>query len=373
MALRPFLLFVPLSAALLHCSSTSFKSADKDPDASGVADDGSGGAGSDGGGGPGSGGSDTGGSNAGGSDRGGTGGDATGGSVGSGGTSDEDTTAPTIISITPSDGDVGVGADAPFVVEFSEPMHKANTQASYQSSDIPTGQVTFEWNQDATRLTIQPVEPLEYAHGKNAKTATAIEYSFDLSDAATDLAGNPLESGESVSFTTLRRVSRELLAIAKLTGHYGPLASSGNELEVGDNWQNYVVRGLITIDIASIDDDVHAFESAILLAEQHSTVAATYTSLGGQIDAYHVLFDSVSLTAATSEPLSSVGIFSTNSASAVKQINVLPQLSDDYDNRGERGDRSQYRLEFEDLTDHNDDKDQAEFHAPSISVTYLID
>lgn len=57
---------------------------------------------------------------------------------------EDDTTAPTIASISPDRMDEGVYEDEAIVIQFSEAMDKAQTQAAFQSADIPG--VTFSWN-----------------------------------------------------------------------------------------------------------------------------------------------------------------------------------------------------------------------------------
>lgn len=120
-----------------------------------------------------------------------------------------DTTAPEIVSVTPADGANGVTRSAKIKIQFSEPMDIVSTQAAYASDSdgIKPAQVTFTWEDQGKRLVITPNAPLAYSPDENYKT-----YTFTLSTAATDKAGNPLVEAKTVSFNTLRTLTGQLQA-----------------------------------------------------------------------------------------------------------------------------------------------------------------
>ena len=106
-----------------------------------------------------------------------------------------DTTPPTVSSVSPPDGAVGVETGSALTVAFSEPMNRANAEAAF--SLAPSAQQTspvagtFAWNGNA--MTFRPSAPL----------GTGTPYTAVVRTGATDAAGNSL-AGEVVwSFTTL--------------------------------------------------------------------------------------------------------------------------------------------------------------------------
>ena len=113
-----------------------------------------------------------------------------------------DTTPPSIVSVTPASGTVGVTSDSVITVTFSEAMDRAATVAAYTSTELPATAVTFEWNAAGTILTIRPKNPLAYKQVGELHEP-AMQYSIGFTTAARDLAGNPLAAFTSI-FKTLR-------------------------------------------------------------------------------------------------------------------------------------------------------------------------
>ena len=130
-----------------------------------------------------------------------------GGTVGSGDAADAqpDTTPPTVLSVTPSNGARGVAKDVSIVVAFSEPMDQQKTEAAYESTALPATAVTFSWSADKTQLTIDPTNDLSYASG-SATTLEPTKYSFAINTSAADLAGNPLQQPQTFEFATSRSI-----------------------------------------------------------------------------------------------------------------------------------------------------------------------
>lgn len=130
----------------------------------------------------------------------GTGGMGTGG-MGTGGMVPVDTTPPTIVSVSPTNGATGVANNEVIVVTFSEPMDKPSAQAAFQSANL--GAVTFNWLDDMT----MEVTPTGLAYAQGGPTVMANVYDFTVTTVATDLAGNPMAQNAPSSFSTLRDVT----------------------------------------------------------------------------------------------------------------------------------------------------------------------
>src|SRR6201999_3397269 len=68
----------------------------------------------------------------------------------------EDTTRPTVVSVSPADQAVGVESDATIVITFSEPMDLQATQTALQSPELPLSAAVLTWDPDGKVLTITP-------------------------------------------------------------------------------------------------------------------------------------------------------------------------------------------------------------------------
>ena len=140
-------------------------------------------------------------------------GDAAGGSSDAGPDSPDarpDTTAPTVVSITPTNGAKGISKESNVVIAFSERMDPTKTLAAYSSTDLPAASVTFTWSTDGTRLTIDPKADLTYQADTAPSTAQAKSYAFSIATSAADSAGNTLATAFTSRFSTLRRVVQKL-------------------------------------------------------------------------------------------------------------------------------------------------------------------
>ena len=291
-------------------------------------------------------------------------------------TTGDDTTPPSIVEITPGDGDEGVRSDVVLVVTFDEPMDRVATQAGYQSRDIAAGSVVFSWSADDTILTIDPNDDLAYAEGSDRAVVEALAYAFSMTATATDLAGNPLSNPAVVTFTTLRRITPRLPAVDAMTGDVALNGTSlGIEVCIGD--QYYMagtdgwVNGGITFDISSLPAGIEEFQSATLEGDQVALNGTPYSVLG-DLRAEHVVFPTlVELWDAVL--LEDVGVFSNSPTFGDRSIDVLAQIEADY--AGADG-LSQYRLAFEQLSDGDGAPDYACFSkAPDalfLALDYLV-
>jgi hypothetical protein len=295
-----------------------------------------------------------------------------------------DTSAPTIVSITPNNGAIGLAADAKIVITFSEAMNKTATELAYQSNDMLS--VSFTWSEGDTKLEIDPVNDLIY-------TPTGKNYDFKLSNTATDLAGNQLNEISS-TFKTFRQLSKTLESSATLDGD---IRSDGevnaaclDRICVGDSSavDNAQYKGYLSFNLASLETDglttSDRIVSANLRVYQSLVQGAPYTDLklGSKgLIVEHTSYGS-SLTATD---------FNTDLLGAFPETGLSPAIAwkdfdggrdfvrNDWDNRATRGNRSQYVLFFAKATDGDGNFDIARFNSsnsvsnhPELVVKFLV-
>lgn len=297
-----------------------------------------------------------------------------------------DTTPPTIVSVSPASNASGVQAATNIVITFSEPMDKLLTQSAYQSATagVLPSQVQFSWNTEGTVLTVDPNADLIYDQGTNPATATARQYSYQLTNVATDLAGNPIVPA-SYSFTTSRRIFQALPPLGALSGNVdaggGVNTASGctaGEPCTGDSTANTQVRGFVSYDMSALPAGVQTFEAANLNMNQTGGSGSPFATLGS-VQLEHVNFATLdSASAFNATALLALGTISSDGTATVKSRSVLAAVQDDYANRAARGNRTQYRLSFATATDTDGTPDVVRFAAPTagipsaLSVTYLL-
>jgi len=107
-----------------------------------------------------------------------------------GGTAQTDTTPPTVIGTSPSSGGTGVSRNAQVTATFSEPV--ANVTGSTFQLRAGATSVPGTMTLSGTTATFSPSSPLAYGTTYSATVTTGV----------TDIAGNPLASNRSWSFTT---------------------------------------------------------------------------------------------------------------------------------------------------------------------------
>lgn len=288
-----------------------------------------------------------------------------------------DTTAPTLLGVTPADGATGVSGDAPIVLTFSEPMKKTETQAAYASSSIGIrpNEVTFAWNPDATVLTIKPNAALTYAAGTDPAATAALTYSFSLSESATDLAGNKLTPRNS-SFKTLRRITARIQGDPLQDGDVDGSAVGNGSLSISVSTTS---RGFLGFSLSSLPNTLQpqSLSTATLRVNaQYPMVFSTE-----QIELEHVLYGaSLTASAATVQALRNLGylVQETPVENAWKNADVLVAVKDDLTNRSARGNRSQYRLRCTGCSviffaaEAASSSGDAQFKVPELVLEYLL-
>jgi hypothetical protein len=175
-----------------------------------------------------------------------------------------DTTPPSVVMTTPADEAHSVLPDAVIEVTFSEPMNKASVQSAWQSPLLSADKVTFSWDEPGTVLTVTPNEPLEIIPVDGNDTP-GTQYSFSISDVATDLAGNGLEPELSSEFLAARRRVQVLSVDTDLSQSIrGDGAVGGGDLiRVGDTGaSNLGVRGFVSFPTTFVADNWLVLESS---------------------------------------------------------------------------------------------------------------
>ena len=150
-----------------------------------------------------------------------------------------DTTPPTILSVSPANGALGVRADANVVITFTEPMNRASAELAYELTSIPASGASFVWSDDSTVLTVNPDTDLAYAVGTSTSFPSQRSYSLTIRRGAEDAAGNAMENDVAWSFETLLRISQDLVP-DQYAVRMGPPAGSvcSGSAFVGDDISN---------------------------------------------------------------------------------------------------------------------------------------
>jgi hypothetical protein len=102
----------------------------------------------------------------------------------------DDTTRPTIVSITPDDGDSGVERDVTITVEFSEPIDPSTITGASVVLEGPDGDGRRHANVDGNILSFAPDEPLVLLGA----------YALAIDDTIADRSGNNLARAEGADF-----------------------------------------------------------------------------------------------------------------------------------------------------------------------------
>ena len=293
-----------------------------------------------------------------------------------------DTTTPTVVSVSPSNAENGVAANAKIKIEFSEPMNQAATEQAYQSGDMPS--VTFTWSPNGTKLEIDPAGDLEH-------TPAGRVYSFKIRNTATDLSGNALAQLTS-TFRTLRELKRTLTSVAALDGNVrsdGDVDSSSATMPVGDSGNiNTQQKGFLSFDLAALETDGLTTPERIIGAKmrvfQSFVFGSPYTDLrlgDRELLAAHIVYGAtLNFGDFNAAILHDLGEISSNSADGYKVAqDAIESVRDDWAQRVTRENRSQYMLFFPVPTDADGQADQISLNTrdaasdrPELEVTFLV-
>lgn len=289
-----------------------------------------------------------------------------------------DTTSPTILSVTPTDGTKKLKDDVKIIFTFSEPMAKAATEGAFviDASSKTSAPPTMTWNEDGTVLTIDP--KAAYATGTDPAAVTAVPLRFAISTGATDLAGNALTAGASASVSLYRQIT---LVAPRHDTLFGNTDADKNTrfsfIGAGDNSGNVETRGYVSYVLPSIPAGVEI--SRATLEGTIRAIDGAPFALFGDMQIEHMAFDRIDSTTHDAPSLRSLGIFipATPAPKVDDPVakDVLLAVRDDYA-MGRL--LSQYRLRFvANVPSTNDTKDFAHIKnagaETKLSLAYLIE
>ena len=301
---------------------------------------------------------------------------------------EEDTTAPTVFSMSPEDGSIGVRDDAVLVIEFSEAMDQLSVQNSLNTTDFAG--VQYAWSNDNKTLTVTPDQPLLYAKSIDPDGLSAIQYSLELGTGATDEAGNQLAQSSQTAFTTLREITVTVDDINALSASVTPSAVShalDKDVYIGDDGAGGLAvgsRGAVTMDLSSLPDETVEISSATFKAFQGGVNGLVFVELGALL-MDHVTFDVTGGDFATAtsldcnavftmDALSDAGTLMGSDADINAELDVTTQVQDDLVNRIARNDRSQYRMRLFDDLNLDNGLDGVSLHRDffKLDLVYLV-
>lgn len=290
--------------------------------------------------------------------------------------------APFIVSVSPENGAVGVEGDAVLVITFSEPMDRQATEAAYLSEDLPSGEVTFTWNEDSTVLTITPKLPLLLAAGGDPAAVVALDYTYVVSDLARDAQGEALLA-RAFSFSTARQITQAYAAIQDrdLTGNFrgngnygnGDCARNQTTVCIGDsaNPRDFQFRGFLSFDLRALPADIKRLTMAELSFEVADTNGNAFNSLGDLL-AEHVSFELIDADAFAAAPLASLGVIASDAdEGSLIEIDVRDAVLADA--AAQR--LTQLRLRFQQETDDDGNADMiiSDWSTQQIRIVFLMD
>ena len=188
-----------------------------------------------------------------------------------------DTTPPAFVTSAPISGAIGVPPTAGLRIEFSEPMNPTATQAAVTiGGAAPTG--TFAWSDGGRDLTFSPAAP--YAYGDVV--------SWNVSTAATDVAGNPLPAAATGTFRIVRRTTYVATSAPVLDGYLREIGSTITVVNgvtytnAGDRIDNGNVKTYLSFALPHWGAD-HEIISASLGVYQQNVIGTPYAVLGGPL------------------------------------------------------------------------------------------
>jgi hypothetical protein len=290
--------------------------------------------------------------------------------------------APVVVSVSPADGAVGVDNGQNIVITFSVPMDREATEGAYQSESVPSGSVSFVWNDAGTELTIVPDAPVAYPVGDDPAQVPSRRVSFFISSSAADLEGRGLSAPFESSFSLLRRVELTLFATQdrNLSGSFrsndtygaGQCARAQINMCVGDvrvGNANAQYKGFISFELAELPEEAQSV-SAELTLEITGMSGNPFGGLGGLV-LEHASFDVIGAEAFSAQALDEMGLIANaGGTGTIVSADVASAFMADHSGRA----MTQYRLSFEDNTDGDNTSDAivSAWDTQTIDVSYLI-
>jgi hypothetical protein len=300
--------------------------------------------------------------------------DGEGGMGGDSGSEPEvDDIPPGIVEVSPAQGATGVDDDAEIVITFDEPMDNASTEAAFVSALLPQSDVDLYWRDSSRQLIVKPREKLKYADVMSP-TGAAMTYVFTIAGTAKDVAGNPLGTDRTYTFTTYRHVTHSLPVPAYggrlVIEDKAPLPRCGGDdsgLVAGDSDLDEGHAFLVSFDISSIPDGVVKWGDTDLHMMLETTRHLPYRDRLGDL---HYLSTVVAPDAFSwTNPIETdLGVFASNGAATDVRHGVRDALAADYAERVTRGNLSQYALRFDKRSDYDGEESQVEARCGDVSL-----
>jgi hypothetical protein len=277
-----------------------------------------------------------------------------------------DTTAPTVLSNTPSASAIGVARNASITVVFSEPMDKASAQTAFGITSPPGFNAgVFDWNPAGTEMTFNP--DTDFGYGT--------EVNWRVSTAAKDLAGNALGSAATGTFRAVR--------LGTITINYDPFTSGSGEspdyavfsryfngASVGDIGQSSSQeRLLLGFKLDALPDNLIRFNYCALKWRVSRQLGAPFQTLGNLLLERVYIGEEIALSDTNSTnpvskaqyespALNSPSIIPSSTISSTTSVDVTLFVSLHWEERTNRGSkRAQFRLRFEVPNDNDSQND----------------
>lgn len=300
---------------------------------------------------------------------------------------EEDTTAPTVVAVSPTDGSSGQRDDTQVSIQFSEPMDQASVEGTLDASDL--GEVVLSWNAAGDTIYITPKNLLAYAEGNGTdpSTVAALSFTVTLGNAAKDKAGNAFGAGVQSTFTTLKSMAATFELddemTRSLTAEGDLIYDAGDPLGVGDLDNDEGMRAVFTFDLADLPAEAIEIAAATFATRQQLGDKSGLPYGNGNDDdglGSAVLIDHVSYAALDNAAYNSseaahaqLGVFCVDEQ-VVIEADVTTAVESDRANRATRGDVSQYLLRFALHNDEDGDQDRVVISRDlsELQVEYLV-
>lgn len=273
-----------------------------------------------------------------------------------------DVTNPTVVSASPANSAIGISRSPNISMTFSEAMDKTSAQIAFAITS-PTGHTgVFTWTTDGKTMTFYP--DVDFNYGETVK--------WRISTAAKDLSGNPMTVDFTSSFRVIRQATQTLNSVPVLDGVF----SNTGDLYINainkvgftkiSFFSNEYYRGFFSFNLSDLPSNLTNINSATFSVYQTSCWGVPYTDLGDllaqSVDYGTGLefadFDTPVLKTKQCLPCQQppcpciivdevVTLSTTDTAEEWKSASATRKVSNDWDNRTTRGNRSQYRVKFE--------------------------
>ncbi|MCU0699388.1 MAG: Ig-like domain-containing protein [Myxococcaceae bacterium] len=279
-----------------------------------------------------------------------------------------DTTRPTVVSTTPDNGAMGVSTSSKIAITFSEPMDKASVQVAFVVNvPMELNGGSFVWSADGRTVTYSP--PGFFQHGQNV--------AFRIGAASRDLAGNTLMANVDRGFAVRKFGIAVLDSVMAIDGHVtnaGTVSTGASTLIVGDTGSNVALRSFVSFDLSSIPASTLAITSADLVMYLSGVAGNPQSTLGGNVRLERVAVGPALAASAYGATrldgvLDEVSYGPTSLASGWKRATVHAFVLDDWSQRAQRGNRSQFRLRFPNELSANQTADSLSYYSGNTVLT----